>query len=30
VEGILLGIILIVGVNVAWLSLVESEETAGA
>jgi hypothetical protein len=30
VEGILLGIILIVGVNVAWLSLVEAEETAGA
>ena len=30
VEALLLGIVLIVGVNVAWLSLVESEETAGA
>jgi hypothetical protein len=30
VEAILLGFILVLGVNVAWLSLTESEETAGA
>jgi hypothetical protein len=30
VEAILLGLILVFGVNVAWLALTESEETAGA
>jgi hypothetical protein len=30
VEAILLGLLLIIGVHVAWLSLTESEETAGA
>jgi len=29
-EAILLGLILVVGVNIAWLSLTESGETAGA
>ncbi len=30
IEAILLGVLLVIGVHVAWLSLTESEETAGA